>query len=473
MIANDFIKLYDFIDSGAALSQEQWQEVWPQPGLFQFALEKSDNNREKLQAVLSLAVDNWTQALNVFQYAPLLIPNINPQLLNNEAFIIEVLKNNPDNITHLQTHLYSDDLALWFCWHYPQLQPLQYFPRMDNHHDLARYLIKHHPDNFKDLSDTLRNDLKIYVHTVIRNDLSYLFQYAGEDIRNDSLRAWQAVYSFPHLYRYVGETLKDDVIFFESVLKCHKDILQYAPEFIVQNKECVLKSLQVNGESLQWAHQNLRKDTDFAMKVSHTLDRQEFSHCFAWWDDTLFQNREFIISLSSCQWLTQYAEKIAPDLLDDNEFMKRAILHCPQWLEYCSERLKLDASFFISIYKTIETDSEHAVRFDKLSVATKLFSFLSTQSVNDLNFMTDFYEEFNMIFPTIVFPEIMNKSGELIQRMRKAHQNEHGLEHFMNRLRLHKQLLMEQEHQIEDGSNPVYDNHEQDNKNGVSGLHKI
>jgi hypothetical protein len=461
MKPDNFIELYELIESGACLNRQQWQEVQNHPAIFQFALEKSDNDPARLHGIANFPITHWASALHVFQFAPLLKENILPDLLDNEQFILEVLSANPEAIREFNVANWSDDLALWFCWQYPQLEPLNFFPQMDNQPHLALHLLKHYPDNFKQLSDNLRNDLKIYIHAVNKNELSYLFQYAGEEIRNDSLRAWQAVSSFPHLYRHVGNKLKDDVIFFESVLKCHKDILQYAPDFIVHDKNCVLKSLQLYGENLQWAAPDLRKDTDFAMLVSQTLDSQQFSQCFQWWDATLFENKDFILTLSSYQWLAQHAEKISPQLRDDNEFMTKAILHCPQWLEYCSERLKIDSSFFISLYHTIEQNSEKAVRFDKLSSATKLFSFLSVESVNDLNFMTDLYEEFHMIFPTIVFPEIMNKPGDLMKRMKKASQNDNGLEYFMNRLRLHKQLLKEEEE------------HEQNNSADLSEVRKI
>lgn len=106
-----------------------------------------------------------------------------------------------------------------------------------------------------------RNEIWVGRVTGSKNDGNRL-QFAPEYVKNDRLVVLAAVQNTPHAIQYAGERVRGDKEVFLAAVKHDGTLLRMAPWRFRDDREIVLAAVRQSGLALQYAHPSLKADVE-------------------------------------------------------------------------------------------------------------------------------------------------------------------------------------------------------------------
>lgn len=252
------------------------------------------------------------------------------EITSNKDFALEAIKINPEIYNHL-------DLTL----------------RVDK--EIAALTVEIDEDMIKYVPAGCLDDRKDLALKIVEKDGTMISQDALKSFQDDSEVAMTAILNDGHAYNYISKRLqKNEAIMLATIsdnIACF--VFTKNPE-LCNNKEFMLKAIEMNEETLRYASKALRDDRDFALSVQPHITGKSapMQNPFG----RFSADRDFVLEAVKAN--PESIKYAADSLKYDRDFIQQAIKVSPRVKLFCEpEMAKPSKEHFMEEMKKHEKPS--------------------------------------------------------------------------------------------------------------------
>lgn len=285
------------------------------------------------------------------------------ELIDNQAFILEKIKENPFAFYYASNNLKSYKEVALSAVKDPE----------------CGYLLQY-------ASEELRNDKEVVTASLMLESNRDVFKFASHDLRNDKEFVLWLLQSMEILWiKQLSEELSNDEEFLLKIIKLHpKNAIAVSPA-LRKNREFVLDAVAIVGGSLHF-FPNF-KDDRTVVYMAIASDGHSFSRA----SKRLQKDRE--LALFAVKAYANILQLLIDKFKDDKEIVLIAVKEVWYTLEHASERLRSDKEVVLADITSCE---------DAIQYVGKIL-------LEDKVFLVDLKEKFpNLVVPSFIKGQFKN-----------------------------------------------------------------
>lgn len=339
------------------------------------------------------------------------------------------------------------DFGFWLVEKFKQYPILYYFPdSLKSDFDLAYLSVNMNPENFKVLSEELKDSVYIY-EIIFKNKKiksSEYFKIAGKSIRSNYKFAKRSIIENASTFSFTDTSLKNSSAFFLDMLNYSDNILRFANPQIQNNELYVSASIEKNPLSIEYAHNRLKSSVNFLLSIHDNIrEYPQFIEFAKLLDKSVFNDFSFVNTYFDNIVQNAAYYLLGESITSDYNTMKPFIFKDINAFNVCSDNLKKDISFLQECYE-FHNKKNMLHQFELDSYQSSIFKMLTDNQLNDIQFIQDLYTGFKPIFKSIIFPIIQKRKTALTELLSNEVNIEQGIYHLLEKFELKNKL----EHQL-------------------------